>query len=89
MRGPRAEPLFLARETYRRRRLMDAARFLPFAAAFLFVVPVLWVEGTGTAAGMGYLFGIWIALILAAFGISRALPKEPGAGGAAGDGEAP
>jgi hypothetical protein len=69
----RQEPLFLARETYRRRRIKDAARFLPFAAAVLFAVPVLWASTTGTVAGMVYLFGIWIILILAAGAIARAL----------------
>ncbi len=74
MKGdPRHEPLFLARETYRRRRIKDAARFLPFAAAILFAVPVLWARTSGTVAGMVYLFGVWVVLILAAGGIARAL----------------
>lgn len=92
MRGPRSEPLFLARETYRRRRVMDAARFLPAAAAFLFTVPVLWARSTGTAAGMLYLFGAWLVLILVAGAVARALPYLRGADrddAAGGDGEAP
>lgn len=59
----RTEPLFLARETYRRRRVMDAARLLPFLALFLFIAPVLWPKGTHTLSGMFYLFGAWIVLI--------------------------
>ncbi len=57
---------------------MDAARFLPVAAMFLFTVPVLWARSTGTAAGLLYLFGAWVLLILAAGAIARALPYLPG-----------
>ena len=90
MRAPTSEPLFLARETYRRRRVMDAARFLPFAAIFLFAVPVLWADGTGTAIGMAYLFGLWILLIVLAAAIARALRHMPASPPAdpTGDGEA-
>ncbi len=86
----RPEPMFLARETYRRRRLMDAARFLPFLGAFVFIIPALWAQATGTAAGKIYIFGTWICLICLAFIISRRLPtagqadeaeKEPGRSG--------
>ncbi len=74
---------------------MDAARILPFAAAVLFLVPVLWASGAGTSAGMAYLFGAWLVLILATVGIARALPdtSEPEDGAPlepqSGDGEAP
>lgn len=68
----RNEPLFLARETYRRRRLMDAARFLPFLGIFLFLVPALWAMDTGE--GLVYLFGVWAVLIAVAWAISRRLP---------------
>lgn len=61
--SPPREPLFLERQTYRRRRLMDAARFLPFAAGFLFVVPVLWAGASRTSAGIAYVFGLWLVLI--------------------------
>lgn len=69
----RDEPLFLARETYRRRRIMDAARFLPFIGMFAFVIPVLWAHEAGTAAGMIYLFSVWVVLIVLSVVISRRL----------------
>ena len=75
MKAPRA-PLFLERETYRRRRLMDAARILPVVGLVMILLPVLW---TGGAAGMTtagqtvYLFVLWIGLILAAGLLSRPL----------------
>ena len=67
------EPLFLARESYRRRRLMDAARVLPVLGVLMFLVPVLWGGGSRTTSAMLYLFAVWALLILAALGIARAL----------------
>jgi len=67
------EPLFLARESYRRRRLMDAARFLPFVGAFVFIVPSLWANEATTAEGMMFLFGGWLVLIVVAAVMSRRL----------------
>ena len=63
--------LFLARASYRRRRLIDAARLLPVLGAFLFLLPVLWapaegMNGTGrdTATDGLYLFAAWAVLIV-------------------------
>ena len=67
------EPLFLARRSYRRRRLMDAARILPYLGLVLFLLPVAWGDGSapGTAAVGLYLFGVWMVLIAAAALVSR------------------
>ncbi|MFN4099982.1 MAG: DUF6611 family protein [Pararhodobacter sp.] len=67
MKRPRP-PLFLERETYRRRRLMDAARILPVAGFVLILLPVLWTQGgsASTAREALYLFGLWLALVIAA-----------------------
>ena len=73
------EPLFVARRTYRRRRLMDAARILPWLGAFLFGLPLLWTD-PGTAAGLLYLFGAWAVLIILSFALARRLPDDPGSG---------
>lgn len=60
---------FLERNSYRRRRLMDAARLLPLIGMFLWVIPVLWASGTdqapATSFAIVYLFGVWAILILA------------------------
>ena len=77
MKPPRPEPLFLARETYRRRRIMDAARVLPFVAAFLFIAPVLWAGAADTRGGILYLFGVWTILIACSALISRTLARGP------------
>lgn len=42
-------PVFLERQSYRRRRLMDAARLLPLLGALLFAVPLLWPTPDGAA----------------------------------------
>ncbi|WP_371168130.1 hypothetical protein [Aliiroseovarius sp. 2305UL8-7] len=66
---PRREPLFLARQSYRRRRLEDAARLLPVLGAFLFLLPLL-APGAGTARQGLFLFGAWFGLIVATAVIS-------------------
>lgn len=70
-------PVFLERQSYRRRRLMDAARVLPVIGAGLFSVPLLWpaasdgTAGVPTSSAITYVFGVWAVLIVvsAAFGI--------------------
>ncbi len=77
--------VFLERQGYRRRRLMDAARLLPLFGALLFAVPLLWPvpeAGPETVSGavpmseaMTYIFTAWSVLIaiIALFGISTRL----------------
>lgn len=69
-------PLFVERDIYRRRRIMDAARLLPALGAALLLMPMLWARGQGTAAGVIYLFLVWIGLIVAAVVLERRL-SEP------------
>ena len=60
--------MFFGRDTYRRRRAMDAAKLAPFVGVFLFIVPVLWSAGTSTTAALVFVFSVWCVLIaLAAF----------------------
>jgi hypothetical protein len=79
VKAPR-EPAFLARGSYRRRRVVDAARVLPFAGLFLFLLPVLWGEEqpVGTAWGGIYIFVAWFALILASAVLSHLLARGAG-----------
>ena len=83
---PERGPVFLARRTYRRRRLADAARLLPIVGTVLICIPLLWQgEGasgaTRTTTAMFYTFGLWLFLTLIAGVISRHLRavenKEP------------
>lgn len=74
MAPPRA-PVFLERQSYRRRRLIDAARVLPVAGLVALLLPVLWSgDGqTSTAAEAVYMFAVWLVLIVAAGLLSRPL----------------
>ncbi|MEY8881934.1 hypothetical protein [Donghicola sp. XS_ASV15] len=68
-------PIFLERERYRRRRLMDGARLSPVLAAFLFLLPLMWgaSEQVPTASVLIFLFGAWAALIVLTAILSRRL----------------
>lgn len=73
MSAPR-KPVFLARQGYRRRRMVDVSRALPVFGAFLFCLPVLWSRPDGAAgaprpdlAEQGlYIFAVWGALVAVA-----------------------
>ena len=71
-------PLFVERETYRRRRLLDAARILPVAGLVAVLLPVLWSAGgqTSTAAEGLYLFALWGALVILAALLARPLRDQ-------------
>ncbi len=67
----RARPsLFLERQSYRRRRLMDAARLLPILGAALIALPLLWPSQTSPEDGVPlssaslYVFACWVFLIV-------------------------
>jgi len=85
MKPPRP-PKFVARTSYRRRRLIDAARLLPMLGLFLVLLPILWrtaeTPEPDTAWGGIYLFASWFVLIVASFLLSRVLARaEPPASG--------
>ncbi len=70
--------LFLERQSYRRRRLADAARLLPFLGAAMLALPLLWPddssgpEAVSLSTAMFYIFACWGVLILISviFGIA-------------------
>ncbi len=68
---PGARPsLFLERQSYRRRRLTDAARLLPFLGAALLALPLLWPnaqnaqDGVSLSSAIFYIFACWAAMIV-------------------------
>lgn len=78
--------LFLERQSYRRRRLTDAARLLPFLGGALIALPLLWPvadngeNGIPLSSAIYYIFASWGLLILAslAFGYAarRLSPRD-------------
>ncbi|MBE0555517.1 MAG: hypothetical protein IH625_17685 [Rhodobacteraceae bacterium] len=73
MRAPRA-PLFLARAHYRRRRLHDAARFLPVVGVFLLLLPALWPDGSAGGSAV-FAFVVWALMIVAAAVLAPGLAR--------------
>ena len=71
---PPKTPEFLARKTYRLRRLMDAARLLPIFGLILLLLPLMRhspeLDAPPTATEGVYLFAVWAVLILTAFVMS-------------------
>jgi hypothetical protein len=73
MTGRASRQVFVERQTYRRRRMMDAAHLLPLFGAALLMVPLLWPQPAPDAVGAGggvpmsaaiaYVFGVWAGLI--------------------------
>ncbi len=80
----RRGPLYLARASYRRRRLIDALRLLPFLMFGLWLLPLLWGgEGTGRPVGAGsraflHVFLIWALGVIASFWLARRLKRAEG-----------
>jgi hypothetical protein len=77
--SPERVSVFLARRSYRRRRLADAARLLPLAGGILFCVPLLWKGAEGGARTVGamiYVFGLWVVLVAISGLVSRYLRGE-------------
>lgn len=71
-REPRS-PVFLPKDNYRQRRVMDAARVLPVFATALLLVPMFWTDRQNTGLGMVYLFVVWLAVIVGSAILSRRL----------------
>ncbi|MGY6706482.1 hypothetical protein [Roseinatronobacter sp.] len=71
MKLPSRSTQFLARDSYRMRRLMDAARMLPVIGLVLLLLPLMRLDSDAdspaTAAEAVYLFVVWIGLIVIAF----------------------
>ncbi|MEQ9695502.1 hypothetical protein [Shimia sp. SDUM112013] len=75
----RRSPVFLERQSYRRRRLIDSIRMLPLIGALLWFIPVLWPTGPvsviSTSQAIIYLFGCWLALIVLGLTFARAIKR--------------
>lgn len=67
------EPIFLERQSYRRRRWSDAARLMPVVGLILLLLPLLWADQATTAGGILYIFWVWALLIAGTKIIARRL----------------
>lgn len=75
------QPLFLARASYRKRRLRDGARLLPLFGALLLLLPLLWPDAGRVVAGhWAFVFAVWAGLIGIAALLSRKLAEVDGMG---------
>lgn len=72
--------VFLERQSYRRRRLVDAARLVPVLGLLLWLVPLLWAtEGeapTKMSTAILYLFLVWGGLVALKLVISLSLRED-------------
>jgi hypothetical protein len=76
-------PLFLARASYRKRRLRDAARLLPVVGLVLLLLPLLWTpvaELRLSSVDALYFFGVWLILIGLAAGLAPGLSRGDATG---------
>jgi predicted membrane channel-forming protein YqfA (hemolysin III family) len=82
-RLPVKPSLFLARDSYRQRRLRDAAWMLPVLGAVIWLVPLLWQRGPGQTGGMAaavvFVFSGWMVLIVLTALIARKLRPDDSA----------
>ncbi|MGX9350719.1 hypothetical protein ACS3QZ_05930 [Shimia sp. W99] len=75
----RRKSVFLERQSYRRRRLVDTIRILPVVGALLWSVPLLWPtgeeSGVATSDAIVYVFVVWFGLVVAGAFLARAVAK--------------
>ncbi|MGR3637060.1 MAG: hypothetical protein ACU0BK_14200 [Shimia sp.] len=73
----RPKLLFLERQSYRRRRLIDLIRMCPVIGGILWAVPLLWrtdgAEQISTSDAVVYVFLVWLGLVLMSAFLARAL----------------
>jgi hypothetical protein len=72
-------PVFLGRDSYRQRRIRDAARMLPVLGAVLWLIPLFWERGEGGARNsqaLIFVFAVWAVLIVLSVVLSRLLRPD-------------
>lgn len=75
-------PVFLERQSYRRRRVGDAARVIPVIGGVLVMLPLLWPrdgeDTVSTVSAFLYVFGIWALMIGVAAVLAPFLRRDEG-----------
>ena len=77
-RKARESTLFLERQSYRRRRLVDGIKLVPLLGLVLFFLPMLWAGKGTTSAGLIYVFAAWGVLIAAMAVLATRIRKDAG-----------
>jgi hypothetical protein len=74
---PKAKmPVYLARASYRQRRLRDVVRVLPIAGFVAWILPVMSGRVPATSSVGLYIFAGWLVLILASALITHSLSPD-------------
>ncbi|MFT5649614.1 MAG: hypothetical protein ACJAXK_002133 [Yoonia sp.] len=68
---------FVAKDTYRKRRMRDLARAVPVIGVVLLGIPLLWSDAALNSSAIVYIFVVWVLLILLAAAISRVVSNDP------------
>ena len=77
MRGPQSQlPLYLARASYRQRRLRDVVRVLPIVAFVAWILPVMSGVVPATSAVGLYIFAGWMVLIVVCAAVTASLRPD-------------
>jgi hypothetical protein len=83
--------MFLARRSYRVRRLRDAVRMMPVLGAFVLLLPLLWEPAAGQDRDLArdavYVFVVWTGLIILSAFLARRLRLDPKADDPVGPGD--
>ena len=69
-------PLYLARASYRQRRLRDVVRVLPFVGFLAWILPNASGIVPATSVIGLYIFAVWVVLIVISAMITRRLTPE-------------
>lgn len=71
--------LFLERQSYRRRRLIDMVRMLPVIGMMLWSIPLLWPSGdtvghrVATSDAIIFIFLVWLSMVCGAGALARVM----------------
>ncbi len=71
--------LFLERQSYRRRRLIDMLRMLPVIGMLLWSIPLLWSSGdtvgdrVATSDAIIFIFLVWLSMVSGAGVLARVM----------------
>lgn len=69
-------PIYLARASYRQRRLRDVVRVLPIVGFFAWIMPIMSGLIPATSTIGLYIFAVWVILIVVSALITRSLTPD-------------